>query len=408
MALVLSQPDLIAGLITSTQALSVSTAALESSKVNRSGDTMTGTLNGTGLVMTYGIVGATQAIGGVALTVSGGHVGVGLSPSTTIALDVLGLIRISSGIVSTGGNARGANAIDLQTTSTAPTNVASGGASVLGGGYSNTSAGGYGVVAGGSGNNISSAGEFSVISGGVSNNVLSSRSNIGGGTSNSIGANTSNAVIGGGSGNSLDDSSDPTKPSVICGGKGNTAANQSFIGGGQSNTASNQSSIVGGTSNACSNQYCAVGGGQSNTCSGSNCVIGGGNSNTASGLYSVVAGGLSNSASGISSYAAGRNAKATAQGSYTLSDFSSDTSFSNNSTDTYKARFAGGYQVVSSSGVTISSSVTSGVSMCFAGAHQTLPTTGWARGCFAYQLSDNTPYVSTETVTISQSWKALY
>lgn len=58
--------------------------------------------------------------------------------------------------------------------------------------------------------------------------------------------------------------------------------------------------------------------------------------------------------------------------------------------------------------VTVSTSATSSASICLAGNFQTLPTTGYAKGCFAYQLSDNTAYVSTQTVVGSQSWKALY
>jgi hypothetical protein len=59
-------------------------------------------------------------------------------------------------------------------------------------------------------------------------------------------------------------------------------------------------------------------------------------------------------------------------------------------------------------GVAVSSSSTSGYSMCVAGSFQTLPTTGFAEGCFAYQVSDRTPYISTATVTNIGHWKALY
>lgn len=58
--------------------------------------------------------------------------------------------------------------------------------------------------------------------------------------------------------------------------------------------------------------------------------------------------------------------------------------------------------------VIVSTAATSGVTMCLAGSFQTLPTTGYSKGCIAYQISDNTPYISTETVVIAQSWKALY
>jgi len=70
---------------------------------------------------------------------------------------------------------------------------------------------------------------------------------------------------------------------------------------------------------------------------------------------------------------------------------------------------AGSAAFTSSGGaVSVSTSATSAVSICLAGAFQTLPTSGYAKGCFAYQLSDATPYVSTMTVTEAGDWKALY
>ncbi len=58
--------------------------------------------------------------------------------------------------------------------------------------------------------------------------------------------------------------------------------------------------------------------------------------------------------------------------------------------------------------VSVSTATTSSSSLCLAGSFQTLPTSGYAKGCFAYQLSDNTAYVSTMTVTEAGDWKALY
>lgn len=72
------------------------------------------------------------------------------------------------------------------------------------------------------------------------------------------------------------------------------------------------------------------------------------------------------------------------------------------------------YGIVAASGtftgstVSVSSSATSGLSMCLAGAFESLPTTGYGEGCFAYQNSDNTLYVSTEAVSVSGSWKAVW
>jgi hypothetical protein len=45
--------------------------------------------------------------------------------------------------------------------------------------------------------------------------------------------------------------------------------------------------------------------------------------------------------------------------------------------------------------------------MCFLGARDSLPTTGYARGCIVYLTSDPTKiYLSTETVVGTQSWLA--
>ncbi len=58
--------------------------------------------------------------------------------------------------------------------------------------------------------------------------------------------------------------------------------------------------------------------------------------------------------------------------------------------------------------ITVSTSATSGGSLCLAGTFQSLPASGYAKGCFAYQLSNDTPYISTEAVSNAGSWKALY
>lgn len=63
---------------------------------------------------------------------------------------------------------------------------------------------------------------------------------------------------------------------------------------------------------------------------------------------------------------------------------------------------------VTEGSVLVSSSTTSSASLCLAGAFDSLPTTGYDRGCFAYQTSDNKMYVSTETVVSIYSWRALW
>lgn len=67
-----------------------------------------------------------------------------------------------------------------------------------------------------------------------------------------------------------------------------------------------------------------------------------------------------------------------------------------------------GAQTVTAATITVSTSATSTLGMCFAGAFQSLPTTGYAEGCMAYQNSDNKVYVATETVTVAGSWVAIH
>lgn len=94
-----------------------------------------------------------------------------------------------------GGNARGAQAVDWQTNRAQASQIASGICSVLAGGVNNISGGSRSTVGGGDGNNASAA--YSTIAGGVGNaaqgqssGVLSGEGNVASGT---------NAWIGGGS-----------------------------------------------------------------------------------------------------------------------------------------------------------------------------------------------------------------
>jgi hypothetical protein len=82
----------------------------------------------------------------------------------------------------TGGNARGANAVDWQTGRTSASMVASGGNSVISGGYNNTASGGFATIAGGLSHSSSGTGAF--IGGGNGNGALSAYSGVAGGQSN--------------------------------------------------------------------------------------------------------------------------------------------------------------------------------------------------------------------------------
>jgi hypothetical protein len=77
----------------------------------------------------------------------------------------------------TGGNARGANAVDWSTYRTSASQVASGITATIGGGQQNTTSGAYAVIAGGRNNNIGQ--NDSVIAGGNGNNITASSTKAG-------------------------------------------------------------------------------------------------------------------------------------------------------------------------------------------------------------------------------------
>jgi len=266
----------------------------------------------------------------------------------------------------TGGNARGANAVDWQTIRNVASQVASGAQSGVisgqansatgsysfaGGGYANTSSGTYGVTAGGYSNTASgylsgivggksntSAGFFNFVGAGFTNSGTSgsavttqsgtmnattavtlsgSNANIKVGqyiSGTSIAADTYVAAISGtsltlsqvASGSSTSTLSFYTPHGVVVGGGNNQATGSySFIGGGgDAGTAANR--------NVASGDWSVVAGGQKNTASGLGAVVVGGgmsassiNGNTASGVSSYVGAGFANIASGIYSYVVG-------------------------------------------------------------------------------------------------------
>lgn len=88
-----------------------------------------------------------------------------------------------------GGNARGANAVDLQQFRAAATQVASASASTIGGGESNTASGIRSTVAGG---NLNAAGGVNAFVGGGGNNTASGvQSTIAGGSTNTAAGSAS-------------------------------------------------------------------------------------------------------------------------------------------------------------------------------------------------------------------------
>jgi len=236
-----------------------------------------------------------------------------------------------------GGNQRGLHAVDLQSARSAPTQVASGNYSVIGGGQNNTASLGYSTVGGGYQNtaswfyatvgggalNTASGADGATVSGGYSNTASGQLTTVGGGRNNiasgqiaTVGGgeyNTANSqltTVGGGGGNTasgwyatvgggrINTASD--RGATVGGGEGNTASNlHATVGGGSGNTASREHATVGGgQGNLASGSWATVGGGQGNLASGSWATVGGGSGNTASSSWATVGGGGSNTASG--------------------------------------------------------------------------------------------------------------
>lgn len=157
-----------------------------------------------------------------------------------------------------GGNVRGANSTDWQTSRAANTQVASGVNATIGGGVNNTA---------------SNSG--ATVSGGQSNVASSTQATVGGGNGNSATAATS--TVGGGASN---------QATVLYG----------TVGGGSGNVAS-------------TGQGATVSGGESNTASALRATVAGGILNTANGAYSWIPGGYygtTRSIYGAGAYASGR------------------------------------------------------------------------------------------------------
>jgi hypothetical protein len=132
----------------------------------------------------------------------------------------------------TGGNARGNDAVDLQTTRGAAINVASGNYSTISGGQSNTASSDYSAVAGGAGNSNTSYGGF--IGGGSSNAASNNFQTISGGQSNTASTNSHATVVGGFS---------------------NVSSGQYSISGGNQNIVSGYSSVAFGEASQATSGY---------------------------------------------------------------------------------------------------------------------------------------------------------
>jgi hypothetical protein len=229
-----------------------------------------------------------------------------------------------------GGNARGQNAVDLQTQRDTAIKVASGQSAVITGGAHNVASGSSSFIGGGAYN--SAGGESSIIAGGSVNSAQGKSALILGGTNNNSNG-VYNVIVGGFQNTGTANAAVTTQSATMNGTTAVTlAATNSSIKIGQlvlgtsigyydtfvsaiSGVNLTLSKAATGSSTSTLSFYTPSGvvvGGSNNTASGSYSFVGGGgdgglstNGNTASGDWSVVAGGKKNTASGIASFVGG-------------------------------------------------------------------------------------------------------
>jgi hypothetical protein len=244
----------------------------------------------------------------------------------------------------TGGNARGANAVDWQTSRGAANQVASGSLSAILSGASNRASGAESVVV--AGDNNAATGVNAVIAGGAFHTASGLSSYIGGGVGSTasgnytfIGSGDSNTAagfynfIGGGYTNSGTSASAVTTQSgtmnattavTLSGSNANIKVGQYIVGtsiasrtyvAAISGTSLTLSQAASGSSTSTLSFYTPHGvvvGGGNNQATGAYSFIGGGgdagtaaNRNTASGAWSTIAGGWKNLASGEAAFVGG-------------------------------------------------------------------------------------------------------
>ena len=248
-----------------------------------------------------------------------------------------------------GGNARGANAVDWQTSRNSAAQVASGIQSIISGGGNNTSNNAASTVAGGAGNTASNA--YAAILGGISNTAsgygsiaVGGYANTAAGFWNFIGNGFTNSGTSGSAVTTQSGTMNATTAVTLSGSNANIRVGQLITGtsiqtfphtyvaaiSGTSLTLSQNASgsststlsffnphgvVVGGGNNQATGSYSFIGGGgdagtaaNRNVASGDYGVVVGGQKNTASGVYSFVGGGAGNIAAGVGSAISGGGA----------------------------------------------------------------------------------------------------
>ena len=245
-----------------------------------------------------------------------------------------------------GGNNRGANAVDWQTSRDTAAKVASGIQAVIGGGGSNVSNNAASTVAGGSGNQATNA--YSGVLSGIGQTAsgfgaiaIGGYTNTAAGFWNFIGCGFTNSGTSGSAVTTQSATMNGTTAVTLSGSNANIRVGQLITGtsiqtfpntyvvaiSGTSLTLSQAASgsststlsfftphgvVVGGGNNQATGSYSFIGGGgdagtaaNRNVASGDWSTVGGGFKNTASGLYSSITGGRGNTASGGGATVAG-------------------------------------------------------------------------------------------------------
>jgi hypothetical protein len=323
----------------------------------------------------------------------------------------------------TGGNARGANAVDWQTIRSSASAVASAAQSVISGGSNNTASSQYGAIGGGVSNTVGSGGFVSTISGGFANSSNNSYTFVGGGTGNTASAIKSTVVggannsalgifnfIGGGFTNSGTANAAVTSQSATMNGTtavtlsgsnasikvgqlilGTSISGDTYVAAISGTSLTLSQAASGSSTNSISfyTPHGVVVGGGNNTATGSYSFIGGGgdagtagNRNVASGDWSVVGGGRGNTASGVASFVGGGG-------------FDGSTVYSNVASSVSTTVGGGLGNIASSAGATV-------VGGYFGTANGSMSTVVGGRNSTTRAISGNTVF-SASSVPISGS-----
>ena len=280
----------------------------------------------------------------------------------------------------TGGNARGANAVDWQTSRGSAGQVASGFSSVIAGGLNNTTSGSQTFVGGGN-TNVSSA-TYTIIGGGIVNNTTQQYASVIGGYSNQstgwfnfIGNGYLNSGTANGAVTTQSGTMNGTTAVTLSGSNANIRVGQLITGTSINNFPNTYVAAISGTSLTLSQvasgsststlsfftPHGVVVGGGNNQATGAYSFIGGGgdagtaaNRNVASGDWSFVGGGGRNVASGGGSVVCGGGTDGLSFGTQTASGSSSAIvgGYGNSATGSFSA-VAGGFNNTAAGSSTI-------------------------------------------------------